>query len=75
MRITATAPATVAVPRYSGNPTPDQREEKQRALFNRLAATAWKPAGTPYFLSYDPPFTIPFLKRNGIAVEVIASSR
>ncbi len=75
VRITTTAPATVAVLRYSGNPTPDQRDEKQRVLFNRLAATAWKPAGTPYFLSYDPPFTIRFLKRNEVAIAVTANSR
>ena len=75
VRITTTPPATVAVLRYSGNPTPDQRDEKQRALFSRLATTAWKPAGTPYFLSYDPPFTIPFLKRNEVAIAVTANSR
>jgi hypothetical protein len=33
-------------------------------------STGWQPAGTPYALNYDPPFAIPFLKRNEVVVEV-----
>ena len=38
-------------------------------------ARAWQAQGAPYLLAYDPPFAIPFLKRNEIAIEVTASSR
>jgi hypothetical protein len=70
VRIVTVPPATVAALRYSGNPTDAAREAHQQDLLRRLASTGWQPAGTPYALNYDPPFAVPFLKRNEIVVEV-----
>ena len=35
-----------------------------------LATAGRKAEGAPVFLGYDPPFTIPFLRRNEVALEV-----
>lgn len=70
VRIVTLAASTVAVLRFSGNATDEARAANEHALLTRLQATAWKPDGVPYFMGYDPPFTIPFLKRNEVAVSV-----
>lgn len=67
-----TEPAkTVAALRYTGNPSEIARAEHQQTLLRRLQSSGWRPTGTPYALNYDPPFAIPFLKRNEVAVEVV----
>lgn len=65
---------TAAALRYSGNPTDASRERHEKDLLDRLNGTSWRAVGKPYFLSYDPPFTIPFLKRNEIVVEIAPAS-
>jgi hypothetical protein len=45
-------------------------DEKKRILLGALAGSIWRPAGEPYTLFYDPPFTIPPLRRNEVAVAV-----
>jgi hypothetical protein len=66
-----TEPAkTVAALRYTGNPTETARAEHQRTLLRRLESLGWQTTGKPYALNYDPPFAIPFLKRNEVVVEV-----
>ena len=75
VRVVMTPAATVAALRYSGNPTDAARAMHEKELLTRLAATSWRPAGAPYFLGYDPPFAIPFVKRNEVVVEVTAGSR
>jgi len=59
---------TVAVIRFSGTVT--DVSVRKRALMQSLGGTTWKPSGEPYYMGYDPPFTIPFLKRNEVAVAV-----
>jgi hypothetical protein len=44
--------------------------EKKRVLLAALADSPWRAAEEPYTLFYDPPFTIPFLRRNEVAVRV-----
>lgn len=70
VRIVTVPASTVAALRYSGNPTEAARGAHQQDLFRRLASTGWQPTGTAYALNYDPPFAVPFLKRNEIVVEV-----
>jgi hypothetical protein len=65
---------TVAAIRFSGNPTDTARREKTHELMETLAPTQWKSVGQPWLLGYDPPFAIPFLKRNEIAVQVTLNS-
>jgi len=43
---------------------------RQEQLVAALATTNWQPAGAPFGLFYDAPFTIPFLRRNEAAVAV-----
>jgi len=71
----ATLPAvTVAALRFSGTATDSVRAAKGAELLARLATTEWRAAGEPYFLGYDPPFTIPMLKRNEVAVALAQAS-
>ncbi|WP_428536110.1 SOUL family heme-binding protein [Rhodopila sp.] len=67
VRIPAT---TIAALRYSGIATQATRDQKAAQLKQILATTAWKPQGEVFQLNYDPPFTIPFLRRNEVAVTV-----
>jgi hypothetical protein len=61
---------TVAVLRYSGVDSEAVRTEKRGDLLAGLAHTAWQPDGAVFQMYYDPPFTIPFLRRNEVAVPV-----
>jgi hypothetical protein len=61
---------TVAVLRYSGVDNAGARAEKKAELLEVLAKSPWKPVGEVFTLNYDPPFTIPFLRRNEAAVDV-----
>ena len=61
---------TVAVLRYSGVDNAGARAEKKAELLAVLAKSPWKPVGEVFTLNYDPPFTIPFLRRNEAAVDV-----
>lgn len=47
---------------------------KEQDLMKALQGTDWRPQGQPYTLYYDPPFTIPFLRRNEAAVAVAKAS-
>jgi hypothetical protein len=40
-----------------------------------LKPSAWRPTGEPVVLFYDPPFTVPFLRRNEVAVAVEPARR
>ena len=63
---------TVAVLRYSGSGR--NSTAKEQDLMKALQGTDWRPQGQPYTLYYDPPFTIPFLRRNEAAVAVAKAS-
>jgi hypothetical protein len=63
---------TVAVLRFSGFWGADAIAARQAELRQRLETTGWKPTGTPLAWFYDPPWTIPFLRRNEVAVPVAA---
>jgi len=59
---------TVAVLRFSGSYDSDATYET--ALMRALGVGRWQPTGEPYMLFYDPPFTIPMLRRNEAVVAV-----
>jgi hypothetical protein len=63
-------PETVAVLRFSGLALAGSVAEHQATLLSDLKATDWKPEGKPFTWFYDPPWTIPFLRRNEVAVQV-----
>ncbi len=61
---------TMAVLRFTGLRGEATIAARQTELLQRLDTTAWKPMGNPIAWFYDPPWTIPFLRRNEVAVPV-----
>lgn len=61
---------TMAVLRFSGFWGEDDVAARERELLETLDGRAWHPAGDPVTMFYDPPWTIPFLRRNEVAVPV-----
>ena len=54
---------------------PDEVSRRKRELVETLKPSAWRPAGEPVALFYDPPFALPFLRRNEVAVPVEPARR
>jgi len=61
---------TVAVLRYSWLNGIDRVQKKTEELNHWLAANHYVTLGTPQLARYDPPWTLPMLRRNEIMVEV-----
>jgi SOUL heme-binding protein len=70
VRIVEVAPSTLAVLRFSGRLCEDVEVRRKKELIDGVERSAWRPTGAPFLLAYDPPFTIPFLRRNEAAVAV-----
>ena len=60
----------VAVAGFTGWWTQASVARRQAALVDRIGTTDWRPAGPPTAWFYDPPWTLPFLRRNEVAVPV-----
>jgi hypothetical protein len=66
-----TLPArTIAAIRFSGSFDRVNLERHLVTLREALARAGRKTEGVPFFLGYDPPFTIPALRRNEVAIAV-----
>jgi hypothetical protein len=63
-------PQRFAVLRFSGRITEASRREHTDALLRALRGAGAHIEGAASVLSYDPPFTPPFLRRNEVAVPV-----
>ena len=63
-------PTTLAVVRFSGRGGDEAAAERGDALIAALDQSPWRPIGSPVAMYYDPPWTLPFLRRNEVAVEV-----
>ncbi len=61
---------TVAVLSFSGVPDAQAVADARARLAAALPATRWAAAGEPVAWFYDPPWTIPALRRNEVAVPV-----
>lgn len=59
---------TVAALRFSGSLSPESIAKQEQILDDVLRQNGRKTEGASYVLGYDPPFTIPFLRRNEVAV-------
>ncbi len=68
VRIVTIPGATIATLRYSGSG--GDFAARQNQLADALKDTSWRMVSAPYVLSYDAPFTLPFLRRNEAAVAV-----
>ena len=64
-----TVPAErVAVLRFAGIPSPKAIAERSAQLLNILRTNAVEPKGDTLTWFYDPPWTIPFRRRNEVLV-------
>ena len=61
---------TLAVLRFSGRPSDRRVATKTERLLSALADADVPTIGEPVFMGYDAPWTLPFLRRNEVAVEV-----
>ncbi len=72
VRLVPVPPATMAVLRFSGSRGSGAVAERRRELLAALEGSAWQPVGAPVNWFYDPPWTLPWLRRNEVAVPVAA---
>ncbi|MDP4006450.1 heme-binding protein [Methylobacterium sp. NEAU K] len=72
VRLVRVPPERLAVLRFSGGASPGAREEQIKVLEQVLDAAGRKPVGASFFMGYDPPFAVPFLRRNEVAVRLPA---
>lgn len=61
---------TVAVLRFAGSTGRAAVAAREAELRRALADSAWRPRGPAVAWFYDPPWTIPFLRRNEVVVPV-----
>ena len=60
----------VAVIRFSGFTSPKKMDEEAEKLLMALEGNEIRTKGDPFLMRYNPPWTLPFLRRNEVAVEV-----
>ena len=70
VHIVAVPPQTFGVYRFSGSNDAATTAEARRELLQLLEGSGWGPVGQPLNWFYDPPWTLPFLRRNEAAVPV-----
>ncbi len=61
---------TLAVLRFSGSRDEAKVEPRRRQLMETLAGSPWQPDADPTAYFYDPPWTLPFMRRNEVIVPV-----
>jgi len=71
VRIVEVPAETVAVLRYTGSTGPQAVAATRARLLDALRTGPWRPLGEPMAWFYDPPWTIPALRRNEVAVPVL----
>ncbi len=62
--------ARVAVIRFSGFSSPKKMDEEVEKLLAVLKSNGIETEGEPFMMRYNPPWTLPFLRRNEVAVKV-----
>lgn len=61
---------TMAALRFSNSRSAKAIAEKTATLLAALAPSRWVPADAPVTSLYDPPWTLPFFRRNEVAIVV-----
>jgi hypothetical protein len=74
VRLAAVPAETVAVRRFTGSYSRNAVASQTAALLRTLHETGFQPVGTPSAWFYDPPWTVPMLRRNEIAVPITPES-
>jgi hypothetical protein len=62
--------ARVAVIRFSGFSSPKKMDEEAEKLLLVLKSNGIEIEGEPFMMRYNPPWTLPFLRRNEVAIKV-----
>ena len=70
VHIVSVPPETYGVYRYTGSIDRTATDTAKRELLQVLEGSGWSPTGEPVSWFYDPPWTLPFLRRNEAAVTV-----
>ena len=70
VRLVEVPAETVAVLRFSGDRDPESVSERIDELLKTLRDSNLEPSGEPVAWFYDPPWTVPFRRRNEVAVPV-----
>jgi hypothetical protein len=70
VRIVPLPETTLAVLGYTGSTSVSAAAERKGELLDALDGSPWRPTAEPVTLFYDPPWTLPFLRRNEVAVPV-----
>lgn len=70
VRIVEVPAQQVAVLRFSGDRSAAAVAAQQRRLLAALAPTPWRAEATPSAWFYDPPWTLPWARRNEVSVAV-----
>jgi len=65
---------TVGVISFSGRWTEASFKEKEKQLRNWLLENGYETRGEAYGAAYDPPWAVPFLRRNEVHIEILNSS-
>ncbi len=67
-----TLPAqTEAALMYSGSQSDEKADQMKARLLEQVRASGWKTSGAARAMFYNPPFSIPFLRRNEVIVPVV----
>ena len=74
VRIVTVPGEMVAVLRYSGSTRPDAVADQKARLLQALKSGPWVADGTPFSWFYDPPWTLPPLRRNEAVVRVCSAA-
>lgn len=61
---------TVAVMQFTGDRSPAEVDRRSESLLTTLSDNGYHVEGTPVAWFYDPPWTLPFRRRNEIAVPI-----
>lgn len=61
---------TLAVLRFSGSTRAESVDRQTAILEATIAGSNWRTSGAPAAMFYDPPWTLPFLRRNEVSVPV-----
>lgn len=70
VRLVTVAPETVAALRFSGDRGPDAVAAATEKLRETLRAYGFEALGDATAWFYDPPWTLPFLRRNEVVIPV-----
>lgn len=70
VKLVETPARTMAVFSFSGLADDRDMESARRTLMEKVSAAAMVAKGEPVFAFYDPPWTLGFLRRNEVMVEV-----